>query len=95
VNRGIKVKWAMIIMLIMTNILITAGLVYSVFKSQVMISGNDPFILNMAMIFAVVGVALWIVTFFMISEVISDSSMNRRLVIIEKILMEKGVNNRK
>ena len=89
-NRGIKVKWAMIIMLIMTNILITAGLVYSVFKSQVMISGNDPFILNMAMIFAVVGVALWIVTFFMISEVISDSSMNRRLVIIEKILMEKG-----
>lgn len=94
-NRGIKVKWAMIIMLIMTNILITAGLVYSVFKSQVMISGNDPFILNMAMIFAVVGVALWIVTFFMISEVISDSSMNRRLVIIEKILMEKGVNNRK
>jgi uncharacterized membrane protein len=95
VNRGIKVKWAMIIMLIMTNILITAGLVYSIFKSQVMISGNDPFILNMAMIFAVVGVALWIVTFFMISEVVSDSSMNRRLIIIEKILMEKGINNRK
>jgi len=95
VGRSNKGKWAMLIMLCMMNILITAGLGYSVFKSQVMISGNDPFILNIAMILSVVDIALWIITGIMISEIRTGSSVDRRLVTLERLLMEKGINNRK
>lgn len=85
----------MLIMLLMTDVLVTAILCYSVIKSRVMISGNDPFILNMVLVFAVMDVALWVLTFLIMYEVRTDSTINQRLITLERILMEKGVNNRK
>jgi len=94
-NRSGKIKWAMLIMLLMMDILITAVLCYSVLKSRVMLAGNDPFILNMVIAFAVIGAALWVLTFLMMYEVRTDSTINQRLVTLERILMENGVNNRR
>jgi uncharacterized membrane protein len=94
-NKSGKVKWAMLIMLLLLDILITVALVYSVVQSRVMISGNDPFILNVAMVFAIIDVALWVLTFLMMYEVRTDSTLNQRIVTIERILMEKGVSIRK
>jgi len=62
-NKGSKLKWAMLIMLLIMDILITVALVYSVIQSRVMISGNDPFILNVAMVFAIIDAALWVLHF--------------------------------
>lgn len=94
-SKGSKVKWAMLIMLLLVDILITVGLYYSVVQSRVMISGKDPYILNVAMLFAVIDVALWVITFLMIYEVKTDSTFHQRLVTLERILMEKGVSSRR
>jgi uncharacterized membrane protein len=91
-DKSSKIKWAMLIMLLMMDVLITAALYYSIIKSRVMISGNDPFILNMAMVFAVIDAALWVLTFLMMYEVMTGSVINQRLITLERILMEKGVN---
>jgi hypothetical protein len=92
---GSKIKWAMLIALLMMNILITAALYYSIFQSRVMISGNDPFILNMVFVLAIMSVVLWVITFFMIYEVRTDSTLHQRVVTLERLLMEKGFNNHK
>ena len=94
-NKGSKLKWAMLIMLLIMDILITVALVYSVIQSRVMISGNDPFILNVAMVFAIIDAALWVLTFLMMYEVRTDSTINQRLVTLERILMERGISSRK
>lgn len=92
---GSKIKWAMLITLLMIDIVITAALYYSVIKSRVMISGNDPFILNMVMIIAVIDAALWVFTFLMIYEVKTDATLHQRIVTLERLLMEKGFNSHK
>jgi len=94
-SRSIKIKWAMLIMLFMLDLLITAALAYSVFVSRVMITGYDPFILNIAMVFALVGVAIWVLTGLMIYQIKTDSTMDQRLVTLERILMDRGLNSRK
>jgi hypothetical protein len=94
-NKGSKVKWAMLVMLLLMDILITVALVYSVVQSRVMISGKDPFILNVAMVFAIIDAALWVLTFLMMYEVRTDSTFNQRLITIERILMERGISSRK
>ncbi len=94
-NKSSKIKWAMLIMLLIMDILITVALVYSVVQSRVMISGNDPFILNVAMVFAIIDAALWVLTFLMMYEVRTDSTVNQRLVTLERILMERGISSRK
>jgi len=94
-SRSSKVKWAMLIMMLLLDVLITAALGYSVFKSRVLISGNDPFILNIAIILAIIDVALWILTFLMMYEVRTDSTLTQRIVTLERILMEKGLSSRK
>lgn len=92
---GNKAKWAMLITLFLMDIVITAALYYSILKSRVLLSGNDPFILNMIIILAIIGAALWVLTFFMVLEIRTDSSLHQRLVTIERLLMEKGFNSRK
>jgi hypothetical protein len=94
-NKGSRIKWAMLIMLLLMDILITIALYYSVVQSRVMISGNDPYILNVAMIFGIMAAALWVLTFFMMYEVKTDSTLNQRVVTLERILMERGFNTRK
>lgn len=94
-SRSSKVKWAMLIMMLLMDVLITAALGYSVFKSRVLISGNDPFILNIAIILAIIDVALWTLTFLMMYEVRTDSTLTQRIVTLERILMEKGLSSRK
>jgi len=94
-HKSSRVKWAMLIMLLIMDILITVGLYYSVVQSRVMISGKDPYILNVAMIFAVIDAALWVLTILIIYEVKTDSTFHQRLVTLERILMEKGVSSRK
>jgi hypothetical protein len=92
---GNKAKWAMLITLFLMDIVITAALYYSILKSRVLLSGNDPFILNMVIILAIIGAALWVLTFFMVLEIRTDSSLHQRLVTIERLLMEKGFNSRR
>jgi hypothetical protein len=92
-SRSSIFKWAMLIMLLLMDVFTTIALLYSVFQSQVLITGSDPFILNVALIFAVIDIALWVITFFMIYEIKTDSSLNKRVTIIEKLLSERGVNN--
>ena len=94
-DKGTKIKWAMLIMLIMLDILITVALAYSVFLSKTLITGNDPFILNVAMIFAIVDIALWCLTVFSIYEVKTNSTLTQRVVALERILMERGISSRK
>lgn len=94
-SRSSKVKWAMLIMMLLMDVLITAALGYSVLKSRVLISGNDPFILNIAIILAIIDVALWVLTFLMMYEVKTDSTLTQRIVTLERILMEKGLSSRK
>ena len=94
-NKGSRIKWAMLIMLLIMDILITIALYYSVVQSRVMISGNDPYVLNVAMIFGIMAAALWVLTFFMMYEVKTDSTLNQRVVTLERILMERGFNTRK
>jgi hypothetical protein len=94
-KKGTIAKWSLVIMLLMLDVLVTGALVYSVFQSHVMISGNDPFILNVAMIIVIFDVALWIITILVIYEIRSDSSLDQRLVTLERLLLENGFNNRK
>jgi len=94
-NKSAIIKWTMLIMLLIMDILITAALGYSVLQSRVMITGNDPFILNVAMVFAIIDVALWVVTFLMMYEVKTDSTTNQRLITLERILMERGISSRR
>lgn len=94
-NKSSKVKWAMLIMLLLMDILVTVALVYSVVQSRVMISGKDPLLLNIAMVFAIIDAALWVLTFLMMYEVRTDSTFNQRLITIERILMERGISSRK
>lgn len=82
-------------MLLMLDIFATLALGYSVLKSRVLISGNDPFILNVAMILAIIDVFLWMFTILMMYEVKTDSTLTQRVVTLERILMEKGFNSRK
>lgn len=79
----------------MMDILVTAALTYSVIVSHVMISGNDPFILNIAMVFGIIDAAMWVITFLMIYGLNSDSVTNQRLVTLERILIDRGFNSRK
>lgn len=94
-NRSVLFKWSLIVTLLLTDIFSTAALIYSVLKSQVLITGSDPFILNVAMIFAIITVGLWVSTFIAILEVKFASKLDQRLVIIEKILIERGFSIRK
>jgi len=94
-NRAAIIKWAMLVLLLMLDIIITAALYYSIIKSRVLISGNDPFILNMAIILAIIDAILWVITFFMIYEIRTDSTFNQRLITLERILMEKGFTRTK
>lgn len=93
--KGTKIKWVMLIMLLAADILITAALVYSILVSRVLITGNDPYILNVAMIIAIIDFALWCLTFFLMYEVKTDSTLTQRVITLERILMEKGISSRK
>ena len=94
-KKGTIAKWSMLVMLLMLDVLSTGALGYSVFQSKVMLSGNDPFLLNIAMIFGIMVISLWILTFLTIYSIRSDSSLDQRLVTLERLLLENGFNNRK
>lgn len=94
-KRGTIVKWSMLVTLLMLDVIASGALAYSIAVSKVMISGNDPFILNMAMVFAVIDVALWVVTFLIIYDLKTSSDIDQRLVTLERLLMENGFNNRR
>jgi len=94
-KKGTIAKWSLVIMLLMLDVLVTGALVYSVFQSRVMISGNDPFILNVAIIISIFDVALWVITMLIIYEIRNDSSSDQRLVTLERLLLENGFNNHK
>jgi hypothetical protein len=93
--KGTKIKWVMLITLLIADILITAALAYSTLVSRVLITGNDPYILNVAMIIAIIDFALWCVTLFLMYEVKTDSTLTQRVITLERILMEKGLSSRK
>lgn len=92
-KKGTIAKWSMLIMLLMLDVLVTGALVYSVVQSKVMISGNDPYVLNVAMIFGIIDVALWVITMLIIYEIRSDSLLDQRLVTLERLLLENGFNS--
>lgn len=94
-KRGTIVKWSMLVTLLMLDVIASGALAYSIAVSKVMISGNDPFILNMAMVFAVIDVALWVVTFLIIYDLKTSSDIDQRLVTLERLLMENGFNSRR
>jgi hypothetical protein len=94
-TKGSIIKWAMLVMLLLMDIFITVALVYSVMQSRVLIIENDPFILNIAMIFAMIDIALWAITLLVVYEIKTDSTLNQRVITLERILMERGFNNRK
>lgn len=83
----------MLIMLLITDIFTTGALIYSVIKSNVLVIENDPFVLNIALIFAIIDVSLWVITFLIIYEIKAYSNMHQRIVTLERILMEKGFNS--
>jgi hypothetical protein len=93
--KGTKIKWVMLITLLIADILATAALAYSAFVSRVLVTGNDPYILNVAMILAIIDFALWCLTFFLMYEVKTDSTLTQRIITLERILMEKGISSRK
>jgi len=93
-NKGNVIKWALLVMLLLTDIFSTIALVYSVIKSQVLITGNDPFILNVAMILSIIVAALWVITFLIVYVIKIDSTLEQRIITVERILMERGINTR-
>lgn len=82
-------------MLLLMDIFIAVALGYSVLQSKILLTNDDPFILNVAMIFGLIDAALVVLTFLMIYEIKTDSSLNQRIITLERNVMEKGFNNRK
>lgn len=94
-KKGTIAKWSMLVMLLMLDVLSIGALIYSVFQSKVMLSGNDPFLLNIAMVFGIMEVSLWVLTILIIYNIRSDSLLDQRLITLERLLLDNGFNNRK
>jgi len=80
-----RTKLAMLVTMVLMNIFTTIALYYTMAVSNMMNieAESDPFVLNIAMIFAIVIAFMWVVTLILFYEFKTDDAIKSRVHVIE------------